>query len=288
LILERASSEALFAAQSWLSVAINTRMRKIAFCLSGQPRTWKKCYQSWFNLFRPYGEIDVFFHMWDYNTDAAFAGEYTNDGLREFLVSKEEQQEIISTFCPKAFIFDSKKDTNNITVKVKNVIADYSHNQFYSIWRSANIKRQYEIQNNFQYDVAVRLRSDIFFNLPWEPHGFGYESMESFFQNIRPSTIYTSSNVWSDEYALQRLSDGFFLADSLTFDHATMFYDALGYMDAADATVGKIHHPPESSLYFYLASVGIVNAAAPLPDSRLLRDFRHVARVGKLETYETS
>ena len=60
---------------------------RIAFCLSGQLRTWRDCYQSWqllFNRFQeqiiingnsqysPYVDesfdVDYFVHTWDFNT----------------------------------------------------------------------------------------------------------------------------------------------------------------------------------------------------------------------------
>ena len=51
---------------------------KIAVCLSGQPRTWRQCYDTWNFLFKDLKknenlretdiEVDYFVHTWDFNS----------------------------------------------------------------------------------------------------------------------------------------------------------------------------------------------------------------------------
>jgi len=41
---------------------------RVALCISGQPRTWEKCYQNWIDNIMPGVEKDIFFHLWDYNS----------------------------------------------------------------------------------------------------------------------------------------------------------------------------------------------------------------------------
>ena len=262
--------------------------RKIAFCISGQLRTWKKCYQTWFDLFQPHGHIDVFFHLWDYNTDAAGGGEWTDLGtMLDFPIPEQEKLELIRTLNPKSYMFEPKRDVINRGT-VTNIISDYAHSQFYGLSRVANLKRQYEIANNFDYDVVVRLRTDLFFAESFQPISIEPLDIRKWFNEIAPSTIYSTHNQYVHEHGYMRIGDTFFLSDSLTFDHIALFWDSFRYIEANHAVPNQKEYPPEMALYFYLASIGVNNVPMPVGDFRLMRNFRHCARIGELRNYETS
>ena len=231
----------------------------------------------------------MFFHMWDYNTDAAAGGEWNDMGsMVDFPIQEDEKADIIRTLNPKAFTFESKRDVTNKSDIVKNVIADYSHSQFYGLMRVANLKRQYEIANSFDYDVVVRLRTDMFFVNGFQPISLEPLDIRKWFNDIAPSTVYTTHNQFVHHEGAMRIGDTLFLSDSLTFDHVALFWDSFRYIEANHAVPNQFEYPPERAFYFYLASIGVNNVPMPIGDFRLMRNFRHAARIGELREYETS
>ena len=255
--------------------------RKIAVCLSGQPRTWKKCYSTWLDVMSDWGEVDYFCHLWDYNSDSSLS-QYELGATPDTVITNEEKNEIIEALHPKKLVFQAKKDNVELHGEgVTNVIAPWAHSQFYSMWRVANLKRQYEIENNFEYDLVVRLRTDLVLQPKFVPPVPG------------PSTLYTIHTVDSDPtYGVPRIGDIFFLSDSLTFDHVAMFYHSLKYIDADHVVPGKpdlYAFPPEIGLYYYCVMMGIrIHPLSNGLDIKVMRSQEHLARVGKLEPYETA
>ncbi len=263
--------------------------KRIAFCLSGQPRLWERCYESWYRVFAPLGHIDLFAHIWDFNSHPGACAELIDGVPREVPVPTEDLQRMVDTLRPKKYVIQSRKDNVLNRGDVKHVISPFSHSQFYSLWRSANLKRQYEIENDFEYDLVVRLRTDILLLSDFQFTGsFSNTNMRDFFLH-RPNTLFTLHNQYTSKNNLMRVGDMMFAADSLTFDHVAMFYDSFSYIEADIAHVGETYYPPECALYYYCASLGIVNTSLPFIDVRVMRDAEHVARAGgKIEEYETT
>ena len=252
---------------------------RIALCLSGQPRTWKKCYQTWIDTFSKWGEIDFFCHLWDFNSDTNLV-QYQFNLYEETKISNLEKKEILEALKPKKVVFQTKKDNfPEYSKAVINKIAPWSNSQFYGVWRCANLKRQYEIENDFEYDLVVRLRTDLIF-------GDGIE-----LSNISPCTIYgCHSNTYDKEYEVPRFGDIFFFSDSLTYDHISMFYYSLKFIDASHAVLGKsksYDFPPEIGFYYYLAMSGIKTKTLLNPNLKIVRSKHHELMMG-LKEHETS
>lgn len=131
---------------------------KVAFCLSGQLRTWKKCHTSWAHLFERFKEemwindiwqypsytnepfeIDYFIHTWDFNTPPHYTWDinwndpnlFTDIELAEKLelfdnaytpIDKSEIDEIIQILNPKDYIVEGW-DVSKSRTKVMNDIS---------------------------------------------------------------------------------------------------------------------------------------------------------------------
>lgn len=99
------------------------------------------------NLFKPNSksEIDVFVHCWD----------------------KEHKDEIDSLYAPKG---SSYKGTEEVQTKINNrpitnrIFTILSN--WYSIMESVNQMREYEIKNNFRYDLVLIARFDVALLIP--------------------------------------------------------------------------------------------------------------------------
>lgn len=250
---------------------------RIAFCISGQPRTWRKCYHTWYSLFGPYGKIDTFFHMWDFNSEPRYLAEFVDGEPKETPIEEREKREIVAALKPRAFVFEKKRPVHHECPNGPT-IAPYAHSQYYGVWRAAHLKRQYEIDRNFQYDVVVRLRTDLLLPMSWvNPPNF---------EQLPPNTVFTAQNTFTPGPG-HRVNDMFFYADSLTYDHAASFYVGLSYINETVAAPGLKEYPPELAIYFYLASIGIVNTPMPIYDFKIMRDAEFIKKVGQIQDYET-
>lgn len=221
--------------------------KRVAFCISGQPRTWKRCYQTWFNCLGHFGtDIDVFAHLWDFNTLPN-----TVYGAKD--VKAPDIDDFINTLKPKKILVESKKSTQVIPLKsnVKTTIFPPSFNQFYSVRKSAYLKRQYEIENDFEYDIVVRLRADLYLEKIVEPN----------MAPVQPNTIYTCVNNYDTEFDDFRVGDIFYYSNSYAHDQLSRFYDFLSYTDASTVIRNTTMYPPEMAFYFYMKSIGLQNSS---------------------------
>ena len=127
---------------------------RVAVCLSGQLRQWEiaKENQKWFWSTSGH-EVDYFIHTWSYSGDrAGVTHEYE---WRD--ISKEEYKDICDYYEVKDGIYDT-------TPQEWFYDNDHWSALFYSLSQSVMLKRKYEIENNFEYDVVIKSRPDIVFN----------------------------------------------------------------------------------------------------------------------------
>ena len=89
------------------SVPIIQKTNRIAVCLSGQIRSWRKCYHTW-NLIWQYlanPQVDFFIHTWDENSyPAKFGGEKETTK-----VEQSEIDEIVNLLKPKKILFEKSR-----------------------------------------------------------------------------------------------------------------------------------------------------------------------------------
>jgi hypothetical protein len=249
---------------------------RIAICISGQARTWKKCFQNWAEKFHHQGDVDYFFHFWDYNTLPSLLATYENGPhIADELLSDEEKQEIITAFNPKLFMFEPRKQIDywNCDLGSDQKIGGWCTEQFYSLYQVSMLKRQYEMEHKFRYDLVIRLRADLMFL---------DESVV--LRHPDPNVLYTSHCAFDHIYNVYRVGDIHFYADSYTFDQVALFYKFLSFVPVNWVT--PTHSPPpEIALYFYLASIGILNYPTH-PRIKVSRDDRVLQIKGKLDGYE--
>lgn len=241
---------------------------KIAVCFSGQPRTWKKCYHTWNNLFKRLkwehnAEIDIFAHLWDYNTPphaVLMKSDQVKNENGDYLtvqgekISEDEKNEIIETLNPKYILFEDEEINKNKPIECReenkkyshiygNIMLDWSAGQFYSVMKSTHLKKKYELENKFKYDICFRMRCDLFFDEQQINYFLNRNGNEFMFPNH--NTIYSchTNNL--------KLGDVFFYANSVTFDRITDFYKWIPLM-ATKTFPSKLQTlGTEDAFYFY-------------------------------------
>jgi hypothetical protein len=124
---------------------------KVALCFSGFPRYLERTVSFWKNsILDPYC-ADVFVHCWQ---------------TQNYQINWKTQQIIQRAYNPIILTMDSMPDFNvsGYTERIwphrtspQSVIS-----QFTSVQRSQHLRRQWEIQQGFKYDVCIRARFDWF------------------------------------------------------------------------------------------------------------------------------
>ena len=182
---------------------------KVAVCISGQLRNWQisKDNQLWFwtTINRPELQVDYFTHTWTYSQDReGVSQEYINRDIPE-----EEYLEFLDFYKPKKHRQDS--------FKTKYFVSnDHWSSLFYSYAQSLLMKREYEIENNFTYDIVIKSRPDVAFN-PREfcnlPH------------KLNDGCIYTThGGLMPMEFNMVNFNDCVFLGNSYTMDITSNIY----------------------------------------------------------------
>jgi hypothetical protein len=178
---------------------------RIAVCFSGVIRTGVLCVD---NIKRFLGDMlpncDFFLHTWDYETNKPFARTHWNDipfiqRLDEPL-RQEKLQKFIEAYNPIKFKVDSYSEfMNSVTNKQFPIV-------WHTLSRSFELKRQHELENNFTYDVVIKIRPDVIFP--------DYKSLRKALARIDIS----KPVIYSDPHIAHRLDDVFWITNSQVAD----------------------------------------------------------------------
>lgn len=172
------------------------RHGKVAICLSGLIRTGVLAHQS-FELFFKDLNADVFFHTWEDNSSK---------------ISK-----VLDLYKPKKFLVTPKFPKDPSTNS--DGMGSWG-NMLYSMMIANEMKKSYEIENNFRYDLVIKSRFDLVF-----PNNRIFPKF-----SIDPRTIYSSGGSTGfnhTDYESHSISDIIFWGDSESMDIATnvfMYY----------------------------------------------------------------
>jgi hypothetical protein len=247
---------------------------RIAICLSGQPRTWDKCHKTWNNFIDRLNEkfgasTDIFCHAWDFNTPPhavlAAHGQASQDLVEDYIrvkgqpISADEKLKFLMAIKPVSFLFETQEVSKlkNAELTQRGLVHANEHggtaiewagSQFYGIMRAAALKKKHELDNNFRYDMCIRLRYDLFLDdhqLDWF---FNETNTDA---NIPVYNTFYSCHTGRDEnqFPFRRMGDVFWYADSVTFDRICDFYrwlPVIGKKSFNKNLVGT-----EQALYFY-------------------------------------
>lgn len=238
---------------------------RIALCFSGQLRTWRKTitqFKKFISILEDKGHtVDVFCHMWNFNTYPNAIAASMQDFSPYVIVEQTEIKELISELNPKSFLVEQESSALSAQQSILNVtnkfildtygINYYGHffaPQFYSVMRSAYLKRKYESDNNLVYDCCFRLRYDLWF-IDDQLDYFFTKSHE--FQQPMGGTIFSVHNSIQQDFPYYRTGDIFWFSNSDTFDRICDFYRWLKLL--GPRVFGDYENPPiEGTFYFYL------------------------------------
>lgn len=174
--------------------------KRIALCLSGQPRSIKEAYPCIKkNLIDTNQQVDVFLHCWYNNEEIGKQFSNTSETTREEginIVEDNVPNWLKKMYQPVATLVEVQEDFSS-KVKQEYLAARDKTNPFatFSMWTSIqrcnDLKKQYENDNNFIYDIVVRCRYDVALETPivitdteTELHTSGYNSKTDIIEDI--------------------------------------------------------------------------------------------------------
>jgi hypothetical protein len=135
-------------------------MKRIAICLSGQLRTWRKVIDTWKYIVNDNDvQVDYFLHVWSENTIPKIGVPHTELELLD--INHYEFDDIIKILKPVKYTIESQEQFLK-TIVDKEYINPYEC-QYYSMFKSCELKTKHEIENNFTYDVVAKVRFDLHF-----------------------------------------------------------------------------------------------------------------------------
>tara|TARA_B100001123_G_C15287624_1_gene1016195 strand:- start:1251 stop:2057 length:807 start_codon:yes stop_codon:yes gene_type:complete len=179
---------------------------RIAVCMSGQLRGWEiaKENQKWF-WSSSKEEVDYFIHTWNYSGDRRGVSQ----PYEWRKVNKHEFNKIVKFYNPKKSIFDKKPQD----YFYKN---DHWSALFYSFSQSVMMKRQYEIENDFEYDLVIKSRPDVAFP-PYSREGI--QRVGFTYEPLNDGLVYTThGGVMEHEFHMFNPNDCVFYSNSYTMD----------------------------------------------------------------------
>lgn len=208
--------------------------KRIAVCISGQLRTWKKTIKTWRPFIKNEHHVDVFVHTWDFNSVST---KINHDGTKTEKISTDELEEFSSLISPCKMMVESEKSF--LPMSSTQAMQHPAHlSQFYGIMMASRLKRQHEISERFMYDIVIRVRPDLFFE----------SNVAIIMKKIKEGCFNGFDLSW--EGFNGKISDMFWITSSIFHDIAADTYINLGVIERNDFTNDTCC--PENVLFFNL------------------------------------
>ena len=188
---------------------------RIAVCISGQSRTWEYCKDNILHFYditehaQDHVEVDYFLHTWDIKSyrDHVSGIEYNNFRDEPF----NDGNRLIEAFNPKVAEVESYSDfVAKRNLQYPNSPFTAWESMYHSIKKSINFKRQYELDNNFEYDLVIKTRFDCIYDPSTKFIAYIPEVMKA----------YTSFNISRilNEFNSNNFDEAIFFGESKTVD----------------------------------------------------------------------
>jgi len=201
---------------------MENKKKRIAVCFYGQVRFYEglnSLYSKWNDLFENF-KIDFFISTWD-----------------------DMDKEKITLNFRKTRFFDHDKITKGWEIGNTRKMA-------YLFSNAVRLKQEYELENNFKYDVVVKTRPDVVFNPKRTFH----------IPRLDDGVIFTThGGIMEMEFNMYNIRDIVFLGNSYTMDLLINLYAYRQYMlHKADKNIYNVHPlGPGTLMHEYMRDYGI-------------------------------
>lgn len=195
---------------------------KIAVCFSGQLRTG---IESSENIKRYLGFLynycDFFIHTWDINTQKHY--NTSNIYHLEEKITDKYFNEFIEIYSPKKIEIENYKETFEKESEIINQNLIHYFEKIIPLWysfmKSVELKKAYEKDHNFEYDLVIKLRPDIIF-----PESRRLSIELDHYRFLNKNEVYIENLSTNLEMNMRFIDDVFFIANSKTIDKFSKLY----------------------------------------------------------------
>jgi hypothetical protein len=204
---------------------------KVAVCISGAIKFPHRSLGSLQRIY-PNENLEIFIHTWDVSKSKIDDRQQDfNTGLRPYDIN------ILSEYNPRKVLVEHYEDRRvdfqqlfeNLQVNTDFIVDNFYRarkdlgiiSMFYSIFKSNELKSQYEKENNFIFDKVIRMRFD---------SGFGNKNL---ILDENPNMQIPIGNDWGG------INDQFAIGSSKDIDYYSNFFNELKCMCFKD----EIYHP---------------------------------------------
>lgn len=199
---------------------------KVAICISGQLRTFERTFPALSKFILEPFHCDVFVSTWNDSglpegVSAPVALQKAADLYRPVVFDHECWTEVLKRWGDLSFLASRCR---------ADAHADRVLGMFYKIWRSNELKKEYEKANGFVYDVVIRSRADVLY-----------------FESPEIDQIYSDMIYLGNKFGYGGLTDQFAFGPSATMD----IYSSVVHRIAEYAQLGCVVHP-ETLLEWHL------------------------------------
>lgn len=201
---------------------------KIALCISGSLRNFKDTYYSFKEYLLKHHNVDVFFY-----------------GLENKENKEKNKIDLYNLYAPKLCVVNNNKWYEQLNISKKYYFSNVANSMyaFFNIYKCNELKKEYEIKNNFVYDLVLRCRTDYF----W------FRSLTDQELNLAKSNVLTPEE-WSfkgvNSFAR---SDVFAIGNSKLMDQYSSMFNFI------EEYTKKIQYHPESICGYHLMTNSIPN-----------------------------
>ena len=201
---------------------------RIAVCFSGQMRTGILASSNILNFIGELlSDVDFFIHTWDVDSHKTFFDEPNH--MPEYTIIKlkdlNDINRIYEIYKPK--LYKTENYQSFIINLEKNEVTNH-YPMWHSWAESIKLKTQYEKENNFEYDVVIKMRFDIIYEPKFKLRDIINEHIDDIKNNVFFSEIIPTPN--HNIYGNICIHDITFISNSNIMNNTTNFYyDVLYY-----------------------------------------------------------
>jgi len=143
---------------------------KIALCISGELRDYYNYIDNIFDTIINKYDTDVFLHTWNHDSDK----------VKNAINLYKPVKYLAEDFSAEKVIYSKKwLDVNNERIDKTDIKYDLANvgmvgkpqnifSMYYSIFKSNELKKEYENENNFKYDIVLKFRPDLEFEFEFD------------------------------------------------------------------------------------------------------------------------
>lgn len=178
---------------------------RIGIVLFGHLRSYRQTLGSFRQLkeaLQTAGDVDVFCHTWEIEESITPSWWKEND-TNEVLPPTVRDEDIIAAYRPQAFIIEQTKqfDEPDFGI-VSNIPMRGMISMLYSQYRSFELLKEYEQKNGIQYDVVVKTRFDLLYEIADDFTSLARLSLHNNCLYLPTSNPYELVGAYSDIFAI--------------------------------------------------------------------------------------